>query len=531
MDMDQLHCPSDRKLVYTGKQLLALRKYAGSVQATIPEELWCFRGCRAGLKVRTRRREKKWRFKPAVPSMVMGNVNSLANKTDELASLVRNQKLYRECSLICLTETWLTSCIPTTNVELPGFSVTRSDRDNKLSGKKKGGGLVMYINNRWCNPGHVTVKETACCKDVELLAVSLRPYYMPREFSHAIVLCVYVPPRALPDVACDIIHSAIARLQTQHTDAFFAISGDFNHITLDSTLTNFYQFVDCPTRKNRTIDLMYANVKDAYSATPLPPLGKSDHNLIHLQPMYKPKVQRLPCATRTFRKWTPGADEALRDCFESTDWSVLQNGEDLEEVTHCTTDYLNFCMDVVVPTRTVRCFPNNKPWITSNVKTLLNRKKRAFREGNQAELRRVQGELKVRLKEAKEEYRKKVEQKLQENNMREVWDGMKTITGLGKSSSSVEGDLDRANQLNHFYNRFDCPAQAPIDVMVGPSPPDIVCLTAQFTPPLLLSMQHAPPPDVPLPHRNNGKPTQTPLSPSPPPQGDQDHGYTSPPPR
>ncbi|KAF4086642.1 hypothetical protein AMELA_G00086000 [Ameiurus melas] len=306
----------------------------------------------------------------------------------------------------------------------------------------------------------------------------------------------------------DVIHSTIARLQTQHTDAFFVTSGDFNHITLDSTLTNFYQFVDCPTRKNRTIDLMYANMRDAYSANILPPLGKSDHNLIYLQPLYKPKVQRLPVVTRTFRKGTTGVDEALRDCFESTDWSVLQNGEDLEEVTHCTTDYLNFCMDIVVPTRTVRCFPNNKPWITSDVKTLLSRKKMAFREGDKVELRRVQGELKAKLKEAKEEYRKKVEQKLQENNMKEVWDGMKTITGLRKSGSSVEGDQDRANQLNHFYNRFVCPVPAPMAVDCPQTSADLdtarACLPVQLTPPLSLSVHYVPPPlkaDVFHPHK------------------------------
>ena len=62
------------------------------------------------------------------------------------------------------------------------------------------------------------------------------------------------------------------------------------------------------------------------------------------------------------------------------------------------------------------------------------------------------------LKEAKDAYRRKVEQKLQENNMREVWDGMKTITGCKKSSGTVEGNVVRANQLNHFYNRFDNPA-------------------------------------------------------------------------
>ena len=104
-------------------------------------------------------------------------------------------------------------------------------------------------------------------------------------------------------------------------------------------------------------------------------------------------------------------------------------GEDIEGITHCMTDYMNFCMDIVVPVKTVCCFANNKPWITSNVKGLLNKKKRAFKDNNQEELRSVQRELKVHLREAKESYRKKVEQKLRENNMREVWNGMKTITG------------------------------------------------------------------------------------------------------
>ena len=104
------------------------------------------------------------------------------------------------------------------------------------------------------------------------------------------------------------------------------------NVTLDSTLPAFHQFVSCPTRKNRTIDLMYANVRDAYKATPLPPPGKSDHNLVFLQPKYTPKVRRQPTTTRSFRNWSPVAEDALGDCFESTDWSVLQDsfGEDIE---------------------------------------------------------------------------------------------------------------------------------------------------------------------------------------------------------
>jgi len=113
------------------------------------------------------------------------------------------------------------------------------------------------------------------------------------------------------------------------------ISGDFNHVTLDSTLAVFHQVVDCPTRNNRTIDLMYANVRNAYRATPLPPLGKSDHNLVYLQPLYTPMVQKQPVTTRTSRRWTPEIESALRDCYNITDWDVLidSHGEDIEGMT------------------------------------------------------------------------------------------------------------------------------------------------------------------------------------------------------
>ncbi|KAI3361741.1 hypothetical protein L3Q82_001954 [Scortum barcoo] len=313
----------------------------------------------------------------------------------------------------------------------------RADRDTKACGKRKGGGLALYVNKRWCNPGHVNIKISTCCRDIELLAVSLRPYYLPREFSHAIVVVVYIHParRRGGSVQCDVIHSAVAKLQTQHPEALVLISGDFNHATLDNTLAAFHQYVDCNTRGKRTLDLMYANVKDAYRATPLPALGKADHNLVLLKPHYTPRVRRLPTTTRSFRKWSPEAEQEGSERLASRP----RTGK------HCRV-------------RSVRCFANNKPWITSDIKGLLNQKKKAFKDGDTQELKQIQKELRVQLREAKEQYRKKIEQRMQNNNMRVVWEGMKTITGCSsKRGAPIEGDVGRANQLNQFFNRFDHP--------------------------------------------------------------------------
>lgn len=75
-----------------------------------------------------------------------------------------------ECSPLCFTETCLTLCIPSANMDLPGFITVRVHRQ---VGKRKVGGLDW-----WCNPGHVKVKTTICCCEIELLALSLWPDFM-----------------------------------------------------------------------------------------------------------------------------------------------------------------------------------------------------------------------------------------------------------------------------------------------------------------------------------------------------------------
>ena len=146
------------------------------------------------------------------------------------------------------------------------------------SGKRKGGGLAVFVTNRWCNSGHTTVKAQVCSKDTKLLAVSMRLYYLPRDFTQVIVHAVYIPP------LLTLLHSVTTSLQAQHPQVLFLISGDFNHASLSSSLLTSTQNVTCHTRENKTLDLFHANSKESYHSSPLAPLGRSDHNLVHLLP-------------------------------------------------------------------------------------------------------------------------------------------------------------------------------------------------------------------------------------------------------
>jgi len=87
---------------------------------------------------------RKRRFRPYLPSIMMGNVQSLVNKMDELTSLTRSKSVFREGSVMCFTETWLHDNVPDTIVSLAGFQLVRADSSCKESGKKKGGGVAIY---------------------------------------------------------------------------------------------------------------------------------------------------------------------------------------------------------------------------------------------------------------------------------------------------------------------------------------------------------------------------------------------------
>ncbi|XP_068186444.1 uncharacterized protein [Antennarius striatus] len=85
-------------------------------------------------------------------------------------------------------------------------------------------------------------------------------------------------------------------------------------------------------------------------------------------------------------------------------------------------------------------------------------------------MRKAQQEVRLCLREAKEAYRRKLEKQLGCNQLQEVWNGMRTITGHGKWHSTVEGNSGRANELNSFFNWFSSPTTPGSSSQASPGP-------------------------------------------------------------
>ncbi|KAI4891554.1 hypothetical protein NFI96_034005 [Prochilodus magdalenae] len=337
------------------------------------------RGKRAGVLARLKANADR----PPIPSLFLSNVRSLDNKLDLLRLRMSVSDEMRNCAVICLTETWLNDSMPDSAFQLAGRQLFRADR-NQLSGKARGGGLCVYINKGWCT--NCVVVNALCSEATEQLTVKCRPHYLPREFTAVFVIAVYIAPDANANNALKELHDNISSLQNKHPEAFYVVAGDFNHVNLTNILPRFYQHIDIPTRGNNTLDRVYTNVRDAYRAVPHPHLGLSDHISIMLVPAYHPPLRRSRPTQKTITVWPSDADAVLQDCFGCTDWHVFREaaeseGElDLEDYTSAVLGYISKCVEDVTTTKTVTCYPNQKPWLNGEVRSLLKARDAAFRD-------------------------------------------------------------------------------------------------------------------------------------------------------
>ncbi|KAI5621007.1 hypothetical protein C0J50_19433 [Silurus asotus] len=259
-----------------------------------------------------------------------------------------------------------------------------------LCGKTRGGGLCVYINTEWCkNP---VLVSTHCSSLLEFIVVRCRPFYLPREFTTAIVLGVYIPPSANAKEALIVLYGTISRLQNTHPDGLFIVAGDFNHANLRTVLSKFYQNVDFATRGENTLDVVYTNIRGAYRAKPRPHLGYSDHISVMLIPAYRPLSRCSRPAQKQVRTWPAGSMSALQDCFECTDWDMFREAStigdfiNLEEYTSTVTSYIGKCIDDVTISKTITTCSNQKPWMTAKVRAVLKTRDSAFRTGDKTAL-------------------------------------------------------------------------------------------------------------------------------------------------
>ena len=104
----------------------------------------------------------------------------------------------------------------------------------------------------------------------------------------------------------------------------------------------------------------------------------------------------------------------------------------LDAYTDTVTEFIMKCIGDVVPTVTIKTYPNHKPWIDGSIRVKQKARTTAFNNGkatgNMAEYKQCNYSLRKAIKQAKRQYRDKVQSQFNGSDTRRMWQGLQTIT-------------------------------------------------------------------------------------------------------
>ncbi len=130
--------------------------------------------------------------------------------------------------------------------------------------------------------------------------------------------------------------------------------------------------------------------------------------------------------------------------------------DDIEAYSDYVTCFIRKCIEDVVPTKTICIYPNQKPWINSDVRSGLSAWTSAFKSENTDDRKQARYDLRRSIKAAKRQYKNKVEEQFNTNNARSMWQGINNITGFkGNKPATVKIAASLQDELNNFYAHFE----------------------------------------------------------------------------
>lgn len=133
-------------------------------------------------------------------------------------------------------------------------------------------------------------------------------------------------------------------------------------------------------------------------------------------------------------------------------------------MTSTVSLYISFCVDSSIPCKEITIFPNNKLWVTKELKSIINIKKHIIYTGSIQEKEEINRVLRSEIRKAKGVCRDKLEHKYTSRDLRATWKGIKSTASISQGSSESDRNIvkieginmtDLPNAFNSFYSRFE----------------------------------------------------------------------------
>ena len=326
----------------------------------------------------------------------------------------------KKLHIIGIAETFLTSEIQDSEIQISGYKIYRKDRE--FFKKGKGGGVIMYVMDEitsfadnalnekktesvWCiikTDSSTEIIVGTCYRSQAAEAGELKDlFYILEQVSNREAL-----------IMGDFNYPGI-NWATMGSDS---AGNDFKNLILDCYL---YQHVKEPTREHNILDLVITSSGERIDNVDIEePLGSSDHNSLLWE--YKcniPSINR-PLYYRQYNKtdWA-----SMRAWLENVDWNVGEGLSTADADSIKLTGIIKIAVDKFVPLK--RRSRNKKPkWMNKKAISAMNNKTKMWKKHKQlgtdtayAEYKKSNNKATKAYRAAKIEFENKLSSEIKEN--------------------------------------------------------------------------------------------------------------------
>ncbi|XP_071944696.1 uncharacterized protein [Antedon mediterranea] len=402
------------------------------------------------------------------------NAEGFLNKRSEFFVLIEERKPH----IIGITETWLSDNVLDAEIAMKGYNLFRKERANKAHG-----GLLLYVNEKL----HVTICNELCQLNPESLWCTVE---VDKHNKVLIGLC-YRSMYNTPDENEQLFYQLrfIESVQSDHV----LIIGDFNlkeinwkDMLVNASVTHpsntffeiindlyLVQHVKSNTRhrdgqRSSQLDLIITD--DDFKVSNLlhlPPLGKSDHDCLFWQYVYKLDIPSKE--TKSFHNYNKGDYISIKRELSNINWSDEFDNQTTDEMYNSINEVLCNMTELYIPTfGSTRSKGQNKPWMTSAVKKSVKKKYQLYKsfretqnERDHMAYKKQNNRTRQAVRNAQATFEKKILMEFKnkpENFHKYVRSKQKVKTGITKlvnnDGLTLETDYEISEELNKCFQTF-----------------------------------------------------------------------------
>ena len=375
-----------------------------------------------------------------LPIVATYNVRSLIPKICSL----KNDILERSVDLALIQEIWEQHDNKSHQfeieklMEIDGLQYISNPRPKNAKGKSYGG-VAIIVNKRkfTCEKLNVAIPT-----NLEAIWGLVKPINQATKFRRIITCSFYSPPdKKKNSKMADHIVTTLHMLYSKYPDSAIVLGADKNDMNIIPILScglKLRQVVDKYTRKQRILDIVIMNTSGYYKspliAPPIEPdnpsMGQpSDHSV----PICIPHMDRHTPPERNYRiiKYRPLPESSLRRFGEwivGESWEAVKNElpatEQAKQFENLTKRYLDkFC-----PEKQMKLGPQDKPFITAELKKLARMKQREYvRKGKSEKYLKLKKKFDEKYKLEAQKYLNKSLEGLREANPGQAFSVLKRL--------------------------------------------------------------------------------------------------------